>query len=76
VTAVVTYDGGIDAYLVLSQGSSLADAEIAMSDQLAAYKRPRHVYVLPELPRTATGKIVRDKAVLRAAAAAEPAVRP
>jgi 3-hydroxy-4-methylanthranilate adenylyltransferase len=75
VTAVVTYDGGIDAYLVLNQGSSLAGAESTMSDQLAAYKRPRHMYVLPELPRTATGKIVRDKAVLRAAAAAQPVVK-
>lgn len=74
-TAVVTYDNGIDAYLVLHQGASLTDAEAAMTGQLAAYKRPQHLYVLPELPRTATGKIVRDKAVLRAAANGQPAVQ-
>ncbi|HLX48747.1 MAG TPA: class I adenylate-forming enzyme family protein [Streptosporangiaceae bacterium] len=68
-TAVVVYDKQIDAYLVLAEGCSLADAEAAMAGQLAAYKRPRQLTVLPELPRTATGKIVRDHAVLRAAAA-------
>jgi len=73
-TAVVTYDGAIGAYLVLTDGSSLTDAEAALSEQLAAYKRPRQLHVLAELPRTATGKIVRDHAVLRAATAAAPAV--
>jgi acyl-coenzyme A synthetase/AMP-(fatty) acid ligase len=36
---------------------------------LAAFKRPRVVHVVEQLPRTATGKLVRDRAVLRAAEA-------
>lgn len=73
-TCVVSFDGAIEAYLVLQPGSELADVEAAMADQLASYKRPRRSYVLSELPRTATGKNVRDRAVLRAAvqAAATP----
>ncbi len=71
--AVVTFDGAIEAYLVLSDGSSAADVEAALADQLASYKRPRRLYVLAALPRTATGKNVRDRAVLRAAAAAPSA---
>jgi 3-hydroxy-4-methylanthranilate adenylyltransferase len=74
--AVVTFDGTIDAYLVLREESAAADVEAALADQLAAYKRPRRLYVLAELPRTATGKNVRDRAVLRAAAQAAPAVSP
>jgi 3-hydroxy-4-methylanthranilate adenylyltransferase len=69
-TAVICYDGEIiEAYLVLDDDSSLTATEAAMADELAAYKRPRRLHVLPELPRTATGKIVRDRAVLSAAAA-------
>lgn len=75
VTAcVVSYDDAIEAYLVLAPGSELADVQAALAGQLAAYKRPRRVHVLTELPRTATGKNVRDRAVLRAAAGAAPAV--
>lgn len=74
-TAVVVHDREIGVYLVLAGGSSLADAEAAMAEQLAAFKRPRQLHVLTEMPRTATGKIVRDQAVLRAAAAAPAAPR-
>lgn len=70
---VVSYDSGIDAYLVLREGFTIADVEAAMADQLAPYKRPRQLHLLAELPRTATGKAVRDRAVLRAAAADGPA---
>lgn len=74
--AVVAYDGHIEAYLELREGSAAADVEAALTDQLASYKRPRRLYVLAALPRTATGKNVRDRAVLRAAADAAPAVSP
>jgi 3-hydroxy-4-methylanthranilate adenylyltransferase len=70
--AVVTFDDAIGAYLVLREGASLADAEDAIASRLAGYKRPRRLYVLGRLPRTATGKIVRDQAVLRAVT--DPAV--
>lgn len=64
---VVSFDDAIEAYLVLRDGAELGDVGAAITEQLAAYKRPRHLHVLSELPRTATGKIVRDNAVLRAA---------
>jgi 3-hydroxy-4-methylanthranilate adenylyltransferase len=64
---VVTFDDAIEAYLVLREGAELADVGAALAEQLAAYKRPRRLHVLDELPRTATGKIVRDRGVLRAA---------
>ncbi len=71
--AVVSYDDAIEAYLVLQDGGTMADLEAAMADQLAPYKRPRRLHLLTELPRTATGKAVRDRTVLRAAAHASPA---
>ncbi len=43
--------------------------------ELAAFKRPRRLHVLDRLPRTATGKLVRDPAALREAAAATPTDR-
>ncbi len=73
---VISFDGAVEAYLVLRPGSALADVEAAIADQLAAYKRPRRTYVLTELPRTATGKNVRDRAVLRAAANSSAAGSP
>jgi acyl-coenzyme A synthetase/AMP-(fatty) acid ligase len=66
-TAVVIYDTEITAFLVLTDGASLGDAEAALTQELAAYKRPRRLHVLADMPRTATGKIVRDHATLRAA---------
>ena len=72
---VVSFDEAIEAYLVLKDGAGLSSVQAGLATQLAAYKRPRRVYVLPELPRTATGKNVRDRVVLRAAAQATPAVK-
>jgi hypothetical protein len=39
--------------------------EREITTRLAAYKRPRRLHVVEQLPRTATGKLVRDHAVLR-----------
>lgn len=69
---VVSYEGGIEAYLVLRDSCTLADVELAIAAELASFKRPRRIYVLPELPRTATGKNVRDRSALRSAADAAP----
>jgi 3-hydroxy-4-methylanthranilate adenylyltransferase len=77
VTAgVVLFDEMIQAYLVLAEGTSLASVEAALATQLAAFKRPRHLHPLPEMPRTATGKVLRDKAALREFAAKHAGVSP
>jgi acyl-coenzyme A synthetase/AMP-(fatty) acid ligase len=75
-SAVVAYDGMIEAYLVLRSGAQVADVEAALAEQLAPYKRPRRLNVLTALPRTTTGKISRDRAALRAAADTQPAGTP
>ncbi len=71
---VVSFDEAIEAYLVLTDGAELSSVQAALADQLAAYKRPRRIYVLAALPRTATGKNVRDRAVLRTAVEATAAI--
>jgi benzoate-CoA ligase len=55
------------AYVVLKPGqaASAADLQQHVKDQLAPYKYPRWIEFVPELPKTATGKIQRFK--LRAA---------
>jgi acyl-coenzyme A synthetase/AMP-(fatty) acid ligase len=75
-SAVVAYDGTIEAYLVLREDGQVSGVEAALAERLAPYKRPRRLRVLSAMPRTATGKISRDHAVLRAAAEAQPAVTP
>lgn len=47
-----------------------ADLQAFVKDKIAAYKYPRWIEFLPELPKTATGKIQRFK--LRPAAAEGP----
>ena len=51
------------AYVVLKQGQSADEAELKahVKNQLAPFKYPRWVEFLPELPKTATGKIQRFK---------------
>ena len=58
----------ITAYVKLNPPASAATVEAALTDRLAAYKRPRRMHVLDEMPRTTTGKLVRDSSVLRRAA--------
>jgi acyl-CoA synthetase (AMP-forming)/AMP-acid ligase II len=71
--AVVVHDSAIEAYLMLDRGTELPGIESQIATRLAAYKRPRLLHVVGQLPRTATGKLVRDRAVLRDAAPAAPA---
>ena len=67
--AVVVFDnGGIEAYLVLADGASAAVVREDLALEVAAYKLPRHLRALPALPRTATGKLLRETAALREAA--------
>jgi len=65
--AVVVFDAAIEAYLVLDRGDRLPAVESEIATRLAGYKRPRRLNVVEQLPRTATGKLVRDRAVLREA---------
>jgi acyl-coenzyme A synthetase/AMP-(fatty) acid ligase len=55
------------AYLQLADGHYVEDVEDELATRLASYKRPQVWHALPELPRTTTGKLVRDRSVLRAA---------
>ena len=63
--AVVVHDHAIEAYLVLAEGAGTTAVEREITTRLAAYKRPRRLHVVDQLPRTATGKLVRDQAILR-----------
>jgi acyl-coenzyme A synthetase/AMP-(fatty) acid ligase len=49
------------------------DIRPAVASELAAFKRPRRLHVMDRLPRTATGKLVRNPAVLREAASGRAA---
>lgn len=71
--AVVVHDHAIEAYLVLAQGAEKSAVEREIATRLAAYKRPRRLHVVEQLPRTATGKLVRSHAVLRGVAPNIPA---
>jgi acyl-coenzyme A synthetase/AMP-(fatty) acid ligase len=62
---VVVHDHAIEAYLVLADGACQSAVEREITTRLAAYKRPRRLHVVDQLPRTATGKLVRDHAALK-----------
>jgi acyl-coenzyme A synthetase/AMP-(fatty) acid ligase len=77
--AVVVFDHAIEAYLVLAEGAETSAVEREITTRLAPYKRPRRLHVVQQLPRTATGKLVRNHAVLRdmePSGSAEPATTP
>jgi acyl-coenzyme A synthetase/AMP-(fatty) acid ligase len=68
VAAVVLHDEVITAYVQLTEPGTAESVDAGLTERLAAYKRPRRVHVLEAMPRTTTGKLVRDRAVLREAA--------
>jgi long-chain acyl-CoA synthetase len=49
------------AYVVLRPGSSATEEQITghCRPHLAAYKLPRSVRIVPDLPKTSTGKVMR-----------------
>ncbi len=51
----------VKAYVSLRPGTTAAPAELSAycAARIAAYKYPRHVEILPVLPKTASGKILR-----------------
>ncbi|HEX8306744.1 MAG TPA: long-chain fatty acid--CoA ligase [Jatrophihabitans sp.] len=69
VAAVVLFDEAITAYLQLEPGHPVEDVEARLATQLARYKQPQVYQVFDQFPRTTTGKLVRDRALLRERAA-------
>jgi acyl-coenzyme A synthetase/AMP-(fatty) acid ligase len=67
VAAVVLHDTEITAYVQLDGTRSAASVEATLAERVAGYKRPRTLHVVEALPRTTTGKLVRDRTVLRGA---------
>jgi acyl-coenzyme A synthetase/AMP-(fatty) acid ligase len=68
--AVLIHVDAIEAFVAARDGSLTAAGLLGWCrDRLADYKLPRLIHVLPALPRTANGKLVREPARLRAAAA-------
>ncbi|MFD0746835.1 class I adenylate-forming enzyme family protein [Phytohabitans flavus] len=70
VEVVVAWDGAVEAFVVHEAGpDGLPALKEALAGRLAGYKRPRRLTLVPRLPRTATGKLVRSVPALRAATA-------
>ncbi|OKJ15795.1 class I adenylate-forming enzyme family protein [Kitasatospora sp. CB01950] len=75
VEAVVVFaDGAIEAYAATADGTALPPSEQGgtaerlrelLGRELAGYKLPRRLHLMPQLPRTATGKLLRDVVALR-----------
>jgi acyl-coenzyme A synthetase/AMP-(fatty) acid ligase len=65
--AVVAFDGAITAYVQLNTPQTVSQLESDLAQLLAPYKRPRTLHLLDQLPRTTTGKLVRDLTTLRKA---------
>jgi long-chain acyl-CoA synthetase len=51
----------VKAYVSLKEGQHASEAALIAfcKERLAAYKYPRMLEILPELPKTATGKLLR-----------------
>ena len=71
--AIVVFDGAIEAFVMLSDPAAGARLRGDLGTLLAAYKLPRRVHVVADLPRTSSGKRVRNLDRLRAAAARDRA---
>jgi acyl-coenzyme A synthetase/AMP-(fatty) acid ligase len=65
--AVVVFDNAITAYVTLRDPATAAEVQQELAVRLAPYKRPRVWRVVEQLPRTATGKLVRSLDALREA---------
>ncbi|MCP2248128.1 class I adenylate-forming enzyme family protein [Lentzea aerocolonigenes] len=65
---VVIHAESIEAYVATAQdGPAAGELTGWCRDRLAAYKVPRLIRVLPELPRTSNGKLIRRTQALREA---------
>ncbi len=70
---VVTHDGVIRAFVSFDPPGQARALDAELATRLAGYKRPQQITVLPRLPRTSSGKLVRDLRALHAAATSQPA---
>ena len=59
----------LKAFVVRGDGAEVSEAELKahVKANLAAYKTPREIEFLPELPRNATGKILKRELLAREA---------
>jgi acyl-coenzyme A synthetase/AMP-(fatty) acid ligase len=63
--AIAVHDTVIEAYVATGSDTLTADEVAAWcAERLAEFKQPQRVHVLPALPRTAGGKLVRNPRVL------------
>ncbi|MFB9465406.1 class I adenylate-forming enzyme family protein [Streptomyces cinereospinus] len=67
--AVVVQGTGIEAFVTVTDRKVFDGLGALLAARLAPYKRPRTLHDLSEIPRTVTGKPVRNTEILRAAAA-------
>ncbi len=53
----------VGAFIVVVPGATIDSEELSgfCAERLADYKRPRHLYFVTELPRNATGKVMKHK---------------
>jgi acyl-CoA synthetase (AMP-forming)/AMP-acid ligase II len=53
----------VAAFVVAAPGSTVDDADVLAfcTERLADYKRPRQLHVVDELPRNATGKVMKHR---------------
>ena len=66
------------AFLVLRPGSTLGEQEFLMwaRDRIANFKCPRHAYVVPDLPRNASMKVLKNVLRDQARELSRPAAGP
>ncbi|WP_151446038.1 class I adenylate-forming enzyme family protein [Lacisediminimonas profundi] len=57
------YGEAVAAYIELRPGSTVDEQAIVdhCRDRIASYKKPKHVFFLPGLPRNSTGKILKTR---------------
>lgn len=65
--AVVVQGTGIEAFVTVTDRAAFDGLPARLAARLAPYKRPRTLHDLPDIPRTVTGKPVRNAEILRAA---------
>lgn len=65
--AVVVQGTGIEAFVTVAEQQVFDGLAALLAARLAPYKRPRTLHALAEIPRTVTGKPVRNAEILRAA---------